>query len=89
MCYEYIYISIYHDILGIVRCEQLLQTVQTEVAPKLTGIPEIYTNNVSDFSIFNKKLITLTGTNNIEFKSTLSFLIVRPIIRITYYYIND
>lgn len=67
--------------MGIVRCEQLLPT---EVAPKLTGKPVIYTNNVSDFSIFNKELITLIGTNNIEFKSTSSFLIVRPKNCITY-----
>lgn len=66
---------------NIVSCELLSKT---KITPMPTQIPAIYIKNVTNFSIFSKKIISLTGTNDISFKSTPSFLKIRPNNRIIY-----
>lgn len=64
---------------NIVVCEQLYKT---KITPMPTRIPAIYIMNITNISIFSKKLISLTGTNDIIFKSTPSFIIIWPKNRI-------
>jgi len=54
-----------------------------------TRIPAIYIKNVTNFSMFSKKIISLTGIHGISFKSTPSFLIIRPNNRINYNKVID
>lgn len=71
---------------NITVCEQLPKTKITHTP---TRIPAIYIKNVTNFSLFSKKIISLTGTNDISFKSTPSFLIIRPNNRINYNIVID
>lgn len=73
--------EVFSHINNVVKREQLNPT---EDVPKPIRIPEKYVQNITNFSIFCKKLILQTGINNFSCKSKSSIQIIHSNNVLTY-----